>query len=410
MPISFTVREPGGIRGVLLDDRGAPLEGELVHAIAAVNAGTSQHVPVERVRTGAGGRFEFTPLPRGQYVLVLNLDDRPESTEFDRRAYHPGTRVPGEAKIVTVDGPTIVDAGTFQLPTLSNEPLRASSSGAMGLRLPTPSWFCTARRREVPLDTAGRFRVTLPYGARFTLRAKGRREVSGRVRESSDVIHRNRSERSRSRRAARAAGAAVTRLACLVAVVGVLLAAQPAAQRGRSSVAAGSEPGGEADSILVHAGQLIVPLHNVGAWRSRDRGKSWRLVTEREESWGMTKAGPDLFVFKQRGLHRAADLGARWVTCGAVPRPRLCWCADRCRGNPLLLRHGMSACSDRATDVRPGRLLRCPGRERCQPSCRVLPSRDDRQHMARRVPHVGSRRNVGTRGKDAVAAIHIRCR
>ena len=93
------------------------LEGELVHAIAAVNAGTSQHVPVERVRTGADGRFEFTPLPRGQYVLVLNLDDRPESTEFDRRAYHPGTRVPGEAAIVTVDGPTIVDAGTFRVPS-----------------------------------------------------------------------------------------------------------------------------------------------------------------------------------------------------------------------------------------------------------------------------------------------------
>ena len=149
MPISFTVREPGGIRGVLLDDRGAPVEGELVHAIAAVNAGTSQHVPVERVRTGADGRFEFTPLPRGQYVLVLNLDDRPESTEFDRRAYHPGTRVPGEATIVTVDGPTIVDAGTFRVPpTPSNEPLPASSSGAMGSRLPTPSWFCTARRRR----------------------------------------------------------------------------------------------------------------------------------------------------------------------------------------------------------------------------------------------------------------------
>lgn len=140
MPISFTVREPGGIRGVLLDDRGAGFEGELVSAIAAVNAGTSQHVPVERVRTGADGRFEFTPLPRGQYVLVLNLDDRPESTEFDRRAYHPGTRVPGEARIVTVDGPTIVDAGTFRVPpNPSSEPLRALSSGAMASQLPKPS-------------------------------------------------------------------------------------------------------------------------------------------------------------------------------------------------------------------------------------------------------------------------------
>jgi hypothetical protein len=189
MPISFTVREPGGIRGVLLDERGAPFEGELVHAIAAVNAGTSQHVPADRVRTGAGGRFEFTPLPRGQYVLVLNLDDRPESTEFVRRAYYPGTRVPGEAAIVTVDGPTIVDAGTFRVPS---DPLERTITGGVVWSDGVPASDAElilhgAAPERVPLDTAGRFRVTLPYAARFTLRAKGRREVNGRLRESSDV-------------------------------------------------------------------------------------------------------------------------------------------------------------------------------------------------------------------------------
>ena len=113
----------------------------------------------------------------------------------------------------------------------------------------------------------------------------------------------------------------MTRLLCLVALVGVLLAAQPAAQR-RPIIRwqpTNGPLGGEADSILVHAGQLIVPLHNGGAWRSRDHGESWRLVTEREDSSGMRKAGRDLFVFKQRRLHRAADLGAPWVRCGATP-------------------------------------------------------------------------------------------
>ena len=190
MPISFTVRERGGIRGVLLDDRGSPVEGELVHAIAAVNAGTSQYVPVERVRTGADGRFEFTPLPRGQYVLVLNLDDRPEATEFDRRAYHPGTRVPGEATIVTVDGPTIVDAGTFRV---APDPVERTITGVVVWSDGVPASDAElvlhgAAPEKVPLDTAGRFRLTLPYGARFTLRAEGRRDMNGRrVRESSDV-------------------------------------------------------------------------------------------------------------------------------------------------------------------------------------------------------------------------------
>ena len=200
MPISFTGREPGGIRGVLLDDRGAPFEGELVHAIAAVNAGSSEHVPVERVRTGAGGRFEFTPLPRGQYVLVLNLDDRPESTEFDRRTYHPGTRVPGQAKIVTVDGPTIVDAGTFRVPP---DPVERTITGVVVWSDGVPASDAElvlhgAAPERVPLDPAGRFRVTIPYGARFTLRAEGRREVNGRVRESpSESTEIGRNDRDR---------------------------------------------------------------------------------------------------------------------------------------------------------------------------------------------------------------------
>ena len=186
MPISFTAREQGGIRGVLLDDRGEPFEGELVHAIAAVNAGSSEHVPAARVRTGAGGRFEFTPLPRGQYVLVLNLDDRPASTEFDRRAYHPGTRVPGEAAIVTVDGPAIADAGAFRVPS---DPTERTITGVVAWSDGVPASDAElvlhgAAPERVPLDTAGRFRVTLPYGARFTLRVEGRREVNGRVRGS----------------------------------------------------------------------------------------------------------------------------------------------------------------------------------------------------------------------------------
>ena len=69
----------------------------------------------------------------------------------------------------------------------------------------------------------------------------------------------------------------MTRLVCLAAALVALLAADPAAQRGPliQWQRTNGPLGGEADSILVHAGQLIVPLHNLGAWRSRDRGKSW---------------------------------------------------------------------------------------------------------------------------------------
>jgi hypothetical protein len=116
----------------------------------------------------------------------------------------------------------------------------------------------------------------------------------------------------------------VTRLVCVAAALGLLLGGQPATPRVPTIQWQATNPplGGEADSIFAHAGQLVVPLHNVGAWRSRDRGKSWQLVTERQESWGMTVAGPDLFVFTRQGLRRGREPGGPWVTCGAIPRPR----------------------------------------------------------------------------------------
>ena len=121
MPISFTVRERGGIRGVLLDDRGAPLEGEVV----------AQPLPrsmPERRRTfpasgygpeptddSSSRRFRVAGRPRRSTSTIAGID----SVRLPRD--HPGTRVPGELTIVTVDGPTIVDAGIFRVPADPDE-------------------------------------------------------------------------------------------------------------------------------------------------------------------------------------------------------------------------------------------------------------------------------------------------
>ena len=68
----------------------------------------------------------------------------------------------------------------------------------------------------------------------------------------------------------------MTRLVCLIAILGLLPAAEPATQRApiiRWQPTNGPL-GGEADSLFVHEGQLVVPVHHIGAWRSRDRGES----------------------------------------------------------------------------------------------------------------------------------------
>ena len=127
-------------------------------------------------RAGAdevGGRFEFTRFRAGNTfsssaLTIVWID----GVRSPRYPWHARAR---KRENRDRRRPRIVDAGTFELPpTLSNEPLRAASSGRWGSRLPTPGWFCTARRRRVPLD--GR---PLPCDASLrcarTLRAKGRR-------------------------------------------------------------------------------------------------------------------------------------------------------------------------------------------------------------------------------------------
>ncbi len=186
MPISFTVREPGGIRGVLLDERGAPVEGELVHAIAAVHAGTSQDVPVERVRTRVDGRFSSRRFRAGSTssssTLTIVLNRR--SSIAARTT--PARECPAKRNRDRRRAP-IVDAGTFRVPP---DPVERTITGVVLWSDGVPASDAElvlhgAAPERVPLDPAGRFRLTLAYGARFTLRVEGRREVNGRVRESA---------------------------------------------------------------------------------------------------------------------------------------------------------------------------------------------------------------------------------
>ena len=95
-----------------------------------------------------------------------------------------------EAKIVTVDGTDhLVDAGTFSVPS---EPVERTITGVIVWSDGIPASDAElilhgAAPEKVPLDAAGRFRVTLPYGARFALRAEGHRKVSSSLPESSSA-------------------------------------------------------------------------------------------------------------------------------------------------------------------------------------------------------------------------------
>ena len=152
----------------------------------------------------------------------------------------------------------------------------------------------------------------------------------------------------------------------------LLLAAQPAAQRGPLIrwLPTTGPLGGESNSIFVHAGQLIVPLHNDGRLAislSRELLAAGDRTAQRKLGADKGRAGS--LCLQAAGPPPDRGSGAPWVTCGAVPRPPGSLRApDRCGGRRSSISSWMSACFDRAIDVRPGRLLRCREGKRGKPS------------------------------------------
>ena len=84
--------------------------------------------------------------------------------------------------MVTVDAGSRIQLTPFQLP---DWPLERRISGVVVWSdgAPAPDarlTFTGARPERVPLDATGRFSVTLPLGARFTVTAQGSRTVNDR--------------------------------------------------------------------------------------------------------------------------------------------------------------------------------------------------------------------------------------
>ena len=176
-------RTDAQISGVLLSSSGRPIDDESIDLIAADNATRAdKQIPHVSVRTGPDGRFTFAFIAPGKYLVGVNLGSPPPGSQVDHRSYHPGVKEPSKATAVTVDGASRIQLTPFQLP---DWPLERRISGIVVWSdgAPAPDarlTFTGARPEQVPLDATGRFSVTLPIGARFTVTAQGSRTVNGR--------------------------------------------------------------------------------------------------------------------------------------------------------------------------------------------------------------------------------------
>jgi hypothetical protein len=181
--MSFVPRTDAQITGLLRNADGSPAADEEIDLIAASSAArVDKQIPHVSVRTGPDGRFTFAFVATGTYLVGANLKSPPPAAQLDRRSYHPGVTSAGQATVVTVTGGGRIDLAAFRLPEW---PLDRRITGIVVWADGTPAPDARlsidgARIERVALDADGRFSLTLPYGAHYSLHAEGSRLVEGR--------------------------------------------------------------------------------------------------------------------------------------------------------------------------------------------------------------------------------------
>jgi hypothetical protein len=112
----FGVTFDGRIRGIVRQSTGEPAAGVPIEAMAADGVRRSGVIEVIRTSTDPGGRFEFTDVGPGRYVVGVDLTRRMDAKVVFPTTFHPGTADLARATVVQLEGGQQRDLKPMTLP------------------------------------------------------------------------------------------------------------------------------------------------------------------------------------------------------------------------------------------------------------------------------------------------------
>lgn len=196
--VFYGVTDNGRISGKITDVEGRAASGVQVTLVSADEADDEQQQHANYARTDDEGRYSFSALPPGRYLLAVNLVRFPQAddkTNAYPRTYYPGVALASQAEAITLGTGESVKDKDFTLPQR-----RADSvlSGVVVWDDGSPVVKANVSYRDVTYhdpgidygmqaDEQGRFVIKGYQGQTLLIQARSNREFVGDLRRDGPM-------------------------------------------------------------------------------------------------------------------------------------------------------------------------------------------------------------------------------